>query len=197
MSRSIDTFTLLFYKEITLSRFSEERITRYACLTFALSDMLIGRADNEIIVFIEEPVAQNLRLTIVILHIFIRTAEITAGEQFRTGFRRYNEMTTGFLTNLETHLSARVQGASTEEQTVKNLRFLCVFICITATYIPTTIVHEQHLRRNAALMTKFPCIIPPATTRNETTTEEEVVRHLGFKSVFTGIQVENTISSQP
>ena len=46
-------------------------------------------------------------------------------------------------------------------------------------------------------MTKFPCIIPPATTRNETTTEEEVVRHLGFKSVFTGIQVENTISSQP
>ena len=106
-------------------------------------------------------------------------------------------MTNGFLTNLETHLSARVQSASTEEQTVKNLRFLCVFICITATYIPTTIVHEQHLRRNAALMTKFPCIIPPATTRNETTKEEEVVRHLGFKSVFTGIQVENTISSQP
>ena len=169
MSRNnIDTFTLLFYEEITLSIFSEEGIPGYAFLTFALSDILISHADNVVIVFIEEPVAQNVRFTTVILDIFIRTAndaaEITAGEQFR-----YNEMTNGFLTNLE-----------------------IVFICITLTYIATaaTIVHVQHLRRNAALMTVFDGIIPPATNRNETIfTEEEVVRHLGFNSVFTDIQI--------
>ena len=170
MSRNnIDTFTLLFYEEITLSIFSEEGIPGYAFLTFAFSDILISRADNVVIAFIEEPAAQNVRVTRVILDIFIRTvndaAEIIAGEQFR----RYNEMANGFLTNLE-----------------------IVFICITLTYIATTatIVHEQHLRRNAALMTVFDGIIPPATNRNETIfTEEEVVRHLGFNSVFTDIPV--------
>lgn len=200
MSRNnIDTFKLLFCEEIILSRFPDEGITRYACLTFALSDTLTGRV-GVVIVFIEEPPTQNVIFTTVILDMFVRTvddaAEIIAGEQFT----RYYEMTNGFLANLEMHLSAGVQGASTEEEIVRNLRYLYVFICITLAYIATTatIVHEQHLRRNAALMTVFDGIIPPATNRNETIfTEEEVVRHLGFNSVFTGIQVENIIPSQP
>ena len=200
MSRNnIDTFTLLFYEEIILSRFPEEGITRYACLTFALSDTLTGRV-GVVIVFIKEPLTQNVIFITIILDIFVRTvnnaAEITAGAQFR----RCYEMRNRFLINLEMHFSAGVQGASTEEEIVRNLRFLSVFISITLTYIATTatIVHEQHLRHNAALMTVFDGIIPPATNRNETIfTEEEVVRHLGFNSVFTGIQVENTIPPQP
>ena len=199
MSRNnIDTFKLLFCEEIILSRFPDEGITRYACLTFALSDTLTGRV-GVVIVFIEEPLTQNVIFTTVILDMFVRTAddaaEIIAGEQFT----RYYEMTNGFLANLEMHLSAGVQGASTEEEIVRNLRFLSVLISITLTYIATTatIVHEQHLRRNAALMTVFDGIIPPATNRNETIFTEEVVRHLGFNSVFTGIQVENTIPPQP
>ena len=164
-----------------------------------MSDILTVRV-GVVIVFIGEPPAQNVRFTTVILDIFVRpvndAAEITAGEQFG----RYNEIANGFLTNLEMHLSAGDQGASTEEQIVRNLQFLSVFICITLTYIATTAttVHEQHLRRNAALMTVFDGIIPTATNRNETVfTEEEVVRHLGFNSVFAGIQVENTILSEP
>ena len=197
MSRNnMGMFMLLFYDERILSRFSEERGTRYVCITSVFSDTLIGRADNMVRIFIAEQVAQNMRFTAMFLETFTRTttdvAAISTGEQFI----RHTEITNGFLANLVPRLSTRVHGASTEEQIARNLRISSVFICITLRYIvtTTTIIHEEYLRRNAALMAVFPGIIPLAINRNETVfTEEELGRHLEFISVFTGIQVENTV----
>ena len=189
-------FMLLLYEERTLSRFSEEGVTRYVCLTSMFSDTLTVRADSTARIFIEEQVAQNMRFTAMFLETFTRTvtdvAAMSTGEQFI----RHTEITNGFLANLVAHLSTRVHSASIEQQITRNLRIFSVFVCITWRYIATTttIVHEEYLRRNTTLMTVFPGIIPLAINRNETVfTEEELVRHLGFMSVFTGIQVDNTV----
>ena len=129
MSRNnMEMFMLLLYQERTLSRFSEEGGTRYVCLTSLFSDTLIDRADSTVRTFIEEQVAQNMRLTALFLEAFTRTVTDVAAMSTGEEFIRHTEITNGSLPNLVANLSTRAHIASTEQQIERNLRICSVFV---------------------------------------------------------------------
>ena len=186
MDDKINTFTLIFYEEISyFVEYLEERYIRCKCFPFAFSDVSITFA-NDVATLNEEELQRYAEFTVV----FPVTPQGSVRDKV-TGNHlvRYANTSNAFLFNRMTYVIASEDGAFSDEPITRNSSSSGLFASAghgeqSTLYIRSmTVTHETASKRITA-------------GSNTVFTEALNARNLEYNSVFDSLTVGDTVNTE-
>lgn len=186
MSDNINTFTLIFYEEISyFVEYPEERYIRLACFAFAFSGISIPVANDVEVTLNDEELERHAEFTVVFADIPQRSVVDTETLISGNHYVRHASTISAFLFNRMTHIIASADGAFSDEPITRNSSF---------SRRSSNIVNREQPTLHTRSMTVFPEIASLHIFASADTvfTETLIARNLEFNSVFASLTVDDT-----
>ena len=188
MADNLNTFTLIFYEEISdFVEYSEERYIRRTCFAFAFNDVSIPNINDVEATLNEEELERPAEFTVVFADIPQRSAIDTVTLVTGNHLVRYASDVNAFLFNRMTHIITitMADGAFSNEPITRHSNFSGRFASTT---------NGEQSTSHTRSMTVFHEIASQRIIASTGTvfTEALIARYLEFNSVFTSLTVEDT-----